>query len=81
MGEIRNFRDDSVLKPLLDAIPRNKRSKIIRRALYDYFFKDECKTMLEDEEIQIGTIRQDTIDVKEVHSKPVKEINFGMFDD
>jgi len=84
MGEIRNFRDDRILKPFLDAIPKNRRSKVIRRALYDYFFKGEDKVMLEDEEeIYIDVfVKKDEIRMEErSKTKPVKEINFNMFDD
>ena len=84
MGEIRNFRDDRILKPFLDAIPKNRRSKVIRRALYDYFFKGEDKVMLEDEEeIYIDVfVKKDDIRMEErSKTKPVKEINFNMFDD
>jgi len=90
MGKIRTFRDDEILEPLLDAIPGNrKRSKIIRRALYDYFFKGENKVMIEDEENYIGGIGQDIKieDIKiedgvkdKVKDEPVKEIKFDMFE-
>ena len=80
MGEIRNFRDDAILKPLLDAIPKNKRSKVIRRALYNYFFEGENKVMLEDEEESyINGFIKGTED--KLEAKPIKEINFNMFDD
>lgn len=77
MGEIRTFRDDDVLKPLLDAVPKNKRSKVVRRALYDYFFKGKDKVMVEDEEVYIETEREIKIDedVEKV------EIKFDMFED
>ena len=84
MGEIRNFRDDRILKPFLDAIPKNRRSKVIRRALYNYFFEGENKVMLEDEEeIYIDVfVKKDEIRMEErSKTKPVKEINFNMFDD
>jgi len=84
MGEIRNFRDDAILKPLLDAIPKNKRSKVIRRALYNYFFEGENKVMLEDEEESYinGFTKLNEIGTEDKSgAKPVKEINFNMFDD
>ena len=84
MGEIRNFRDDRILKPFLDAIPKNRRSKVIRRALYDYFFKGEDKVMLEDEEESYinGFTKLNEIGTEDKSgAKPVKEINFNMFDD
>lgn len=74
MGEIRTFRDDDVLKPLLDAIPKRKMGRLVRRALYDYFFKGKDKVMVEDEEVYIEAEREIKIDV-------VTEINFNMFDD
>jgi|GEM_PF-7021297 len=76
MGEIRTFRDDDVLKPLLDTIPRRKMGKIIRRALYDYFFKGKDIVMAEDEDCYI-----EVVEVEEVKIKPVKEIKFDMFED
>jgi len=83
MGEIRTFRDDEILKPFLDAIPKRKISKVVRRALYDYFFKDQDKVMLEDEEsYYIDDIKQNVVKVEEVKTpEPVREINFNMFDD
>jgi len=81
MGEIRNFRDDRILKPFLDAIPKNKRSKVIRRALYNYFFKGEDKIMLEDEEESYNMVGNVGVEEEQEGIKPVKEINFNMFDD
>ena len=69
----RAFRDDEVLKPLLDAIPNKKMSKVIRRALYDYFFKGKDIVMAEDEDYYIEEIK--------VKIEPVKEIKFDMFED
>jgi len=71
---IRTFRDDEVLKPLLDALP--KRSKVIRRALYDYFFKGKDIAMVEDENVYIEAIKE-----IEVKIEPVNEIKFDMFED
>ena len=81
MGEIRNFRGDRILKPFLDAIPKNKRSKVIRRALYNYFFKGEDKIMLEDEEESYNMVGNVGVEEEQEGIKPVKEINFNMFDD
>jgi len=78
MGEIRTFRDDDVLKPFLDAISKRKRSRVIRRALYNYFFKGEDKVMV-DEEDEKSYIKM--IVKKEVVVEPVKEISFNMFED
>ncbi|OHD22837.1 MAG: hypothetical protein A2Y34_04415 [Spirochaetes bacterium GWC1_27_15] len=78
MGEIRTFRDDDVLKPLLDAIPKKKRSKVVRRALYDYFFKGKDKVMVEDEEFYIETDKEIKIDIGKAEKV---EVNFDMFDD
>jgi len=76
MGEFRAFRDDNVLKPLLDAIPKKKMSKVIRRALYDYFFKGKDIVMAEDEDSYIEEIKQ-----VEIKIEPVREIKFDMFED
>jgi len=79
MGEIRTFRDDDILKPLLDAIPKKKRSRIYRRALYDYFFKGEDKSMSEDDDSYIANETKVEIDATKKVEKI--EMNFNMFDD
>lgn len=81
MGEIRVFRDDDVLKPLLDAIPKKKRSKIIRRALYNYFFKGENKMTVEDEEDYINNQFEIIQETDSTTVNIISEIKFDMFDD
>lgn len=81
MGEIRTFRDDDILKPLLDAIPKKKRSKIVRRALYNYFFKGENKMIVEIEEGYIDNHYEILEEEKPTTTNTIREIKFDMFDD
>lgn len=82
MGEIRTFRDDDVLKPLLDAIPKRKMGRVVRRALYNYFFKGKDKVMMEDEEVYIEKeIKIDNSeDFVDLNRDNVTEIKFDMFE-
>jgi hypothetical protein len=82
MGKIRTFRDDDVLEPLLDKVPERKMGKVIRRALYNYFFY-RSKVMLEDEySIENMEINKEKENIEiEEKINSVKEINFDMFED
>lgn len=76
MGRVRTYRDDDILKPFLDALPKRKESEIVRKALYDYFFKGNQYETTYSQPIQIPTIPKPDINLP-----LVKEFNFDMFDD
>lgn len=78
MGRVRTYRDDDILKPLLDSLPRRKESEIVRKALYDYFFKGNQNEITYSQPIQIPTI---PISKPDINLPPAKEFNFEMFDD
>lgn len=75
MGKIRSYRDDDILKPLLDSLPKRKQGEITRKALYDYFYKRNKQTI--EKEISAQSIPIKTEDIK---LAPVKEFKFDMFD-
>lgn len=49
MGKIRSFRDDKSIESILESIPKNERSTIIRIALRRFFKEENLKGVISND--------------------------------